>query len=82
MTKFEDRYPEGKMNDTDEGVLNIQMGFNKDGKFIIDFGKPVVWIGMTKEQAFQFGKRIMMQTVDTYVKLEVPDEESPDGNHT
>jgi hypothetical protein len=74
MTKFEDRYPEGMLNANDEGVLNIQMGFNKEGKFIIDFGKPVVWIGMTKEQAFEFGKRIMKLTVDNYVVIEVPDD--------
>jgi hypothetical protein len=75
MTKFEDSFPEGKLNEADEGVLNIRMGLTEDGRtFVIDFGKPVEWIGFTKEQAFQFGKRIMMQTVDSYVKVEVPEE--------
>jgi hypothetical protein len=74
MPKFEDRYPEGKLHSEDEGVLNIKMALTENGKFIIDFGKPVVWIGLTKEQAFHFARRIMMMTVDKYVKVEVPED--------
>jgi hypothetical protein len=74
MPKFEDRYPEGKLNPSDEGVLNITMGLNQEGKFIIEFGKPVHWLGMTREQGIEFGKRILRTCADSVVTVEIPDK--------
>lgn len=43
-------YPEGKLTKQDEGA--IQFGVSaKDGKVVLDFGKPVAWIGMNPQQA-------------------------------
>jgi len=52
------QYPRGKLKDDDEGVLPIRIG-ERDGTVIIDFGKEVSWIGMSKPEAIEFAKTIM-----------------------
>jgi hypothetical protein len=48
------KFPDGKLNDTDEG--EIQVGIAEvDGRVVMNFGKPIEWIGFTKEQAKQIG---------------------------
>ena len=74
MPKFEDKYPEGKLTPDNEGVLMIKMGLTKDGTFILDFGKPVPWIGMSREQAIVFARDIMRACVDKVIKIEIPDK--------
>jgi hypothetical protein len=44
------RFPEGKLNDSDEGEIRVAIGY-QEGKVIMDFGKPIAWIGFTPEQA-------------------------------
>lgn len=40
------RYPRGRLNETDEGEL--QMGVAVDqGTVILAFGKPIAWLGLT-----------------------------------
>lgn len=46
-------FPEGKLSEGDEGALNIAVGVKGD-KVVIDFGSPVVWIGMTSQDAAKF----------------------------
>lgn len=76
--KFEDRYPEGKLGAHDEGVLNIRMGIDpKSNNLIIDFGKEVIWIGMSKEQAINFAKMILKRCADHVVTMEIPDPDEP-----
>jgi hypothetical protein len=41
----EHRYPRGQLNPTDEGELRIAMAI-KGNTLVIDFGKPVAWIGL------------------------------------
>lgn len=51
-------FPEGQLNEHDEGELNIGMGI--EGKnLIVDFGKSIEWIGMSKQQALQFADFII-----------------------
>ena len=38
-------FPRGKMNGADEGELRLAI-FQKDGTVVIDFGKPIAWIGL------------------------------------
>lgn len=52
------KYPQGKLNDDDEGALLIAMAI-KDKTLIIDFGKPTHWIGLPKDQAIVFSKMIL-----------------------
>lgn len=44
------RFPLGQLTPEDEGEIAI--GFtHTNGKIVVDFGKPVAWIGFTAEQA-------------------------------
>ena len=45
-------FPEGKLNANDEGEIQIAVG-HSDGNVVIDFGKPVAWIGVGPDQADQ-----------------------------
>lgn len=47
-------FPEGKLNEDDEGEIAIAIMIINN-KIIIDFGKQIHWIGFTKEQAEQIG---------------------------
>jgi hypothetical protein len=53
-------FPHGKLDDTDEGGLNIAIGSEPDGKnVVIRFGKKVAWIALPQEQAVQFAMTIL-----------------------
>lgn len=52
------QYPRGKLNADDEGALNIAIG-ERDNTVIINFGKKVAWIGMSRPEAIEFAKTIM-----------------------
>lgn len=43
-------HPEGKLNEDDEGGLQFAVGRDK-GCVILDFGKPVSWLGMPPDLA-------------------------------
>lgn len=43
-------FPNGKLNENDEGGLQIGMRII-DGVFQIHFGAPVAWVGLRPEQA-------------------------------
>ena len=52
------RYPQGKLNDTDEGELT--MAITRDGDVIrIGFGKPVAWLAMSPEEAVGLAQLLM-----------------------
>jgi hypothetical protein len=44
------KFPQGKLTPTDEGEIKIAIG-SVDGKVVVDFGKPVAWIGFDPERA-------------------------------
>jgi len=50
-------YPRGKLNAADEGGLNIGIA-TVAGALIINFGKPVKWIGLDKATALQLADKI------------------------
>lgn len=54
------RFPLGKLSESDEGEL--QFGIAADpvkNKVVINFGKPVAWIGFTAEQAEQIAESLL-----------------------
>lgn len=52
-------FPNGKLNEEDEGELKLTVGIDPDSKnVIIDFGKPVAWLGMDAESALKFAEFI------------------------
>lgn len=52
------QYPRGKLNADDEGAIQIAIS-ELDNTVIMDFGKNVTWIGMSKPEALEFAKTIM-----------------------
>lgn len=46
------KFPEGHLNEDDEGEIQIAIGI-ENNKVVINFGKPIAWIGFTPEQADQ-----------------------------
>ena len=46
------KFPEGKLNVHDEGEFEFAVGHD-EGNVILDFGKPVVWLGMGPSLARQ-----------------------------
>lgn len=50
LTGATGNFPEGKLNEQDEGEIRITVG-HVDGKVVIDFGTPTTWIGFTPDQA-------------------------------
>jgi len=54
------RYPQGKLNEHDEGEIAFAIAADpKNKKVLIDFGKPVAFIGMDKSQAIQLGQMLI-----------------------
>lgn len=58
MSDQNDQFPRGKLCNDDEGALETRIGV-KDGTVIIDFGKPVVWIGLDHFNAVTLAKNIL-----------------------
>lgn len=51
-------FPRGKLNGDDEGGLAIGLAV-KDRTVIINFGKEVAWLGMSKPEAIALGSAII-----------------------
>lgn len=51
------KYPEGKISGRDEGEIAFAVGV-EDGKIVLNFGKPVAWVGFTPEQAMEIARMI------------------------
>ncbi len=52
------QHPEGRMTPADEGSIQFAIGV-KDGKVIVNFGTPVVWLGMGPEDAVQLAQNLI-----------------------
>lgn len=52
------RFPNGKLNNEDQGEIKIGVTISEE-KVILAFGKPVEWIGFTREQAIQIGQTLI-----------------------
>lgn len=62
------KFPDGKLNDDDEGELRLMIS-KKGDNVHIDFGKPVAWMAFTKEDAIALGLSLikhgrLVQTMD------------------
>jgi hypothetical protein len=45
-----DQYPQGKLTESDEGELDFSIAVH-EGRVILNWGKPVQWIGVAPSQA-------------------------------
>lgn len=55
------KFPDGKIDPNDEGEIKFGITILK-GNVIIEFGKPVRWFGMTKEQAKDLGEFLIKKS--------------------
>jgi len=51
-------FPEGKISEHDEGEIAFAIG-HRFGKVLIEFGKPVAWVGMTPQQAIALANALI-----------------------
>lgn len=53
------KFPRGKLTDEDEGEIKIGIAYDQDTETVIlDFGKPVTWIGFTRKQALDISRML------------------------
>jgi hypothetical protein len=53
-------FPQGKLNDHDEGGLKMAIGYDKtDGIVRVEFGKPVAWLGLPPPEARQLAALLL-----------------------
>jgi hypothetical protein len=55
------RFTHGRLNETDEGELQLAIG-EENGRVVMNFGKPVAWIGFTPEQAMEIALSLMQHS--------------------
>jgi hypothetical protein len=54
------RFPNGKLNERDEGELLMGVATDKDKHIVLlNFGKPISWIGLTPEIAIILGQTLI-----------------------
>ena len=52
------QYPEGKLREDDEGEIKFGITHHQ-GEVILDFGTPVIWLGMPPELARIVAKNLI-----------------------
>lgn len=53
-------FPDGKISNIDEGDLVFALSYNKKHKiFYLNFGKPVSWLAIPKDEALKFANVIL-----------------------
>lgn len=70
------RYPQGKLNDQDDGQLAVAIGHER-GNVVLNFYKPVKWIGMPPEQALGLAR--LLVTHAEAIRAGLPDAPTPPG---
>lgn len=58
MTDDKNKYPQGKLNEHDEGELAIRVGI-QNKKIVVDFGEPISWFGMDADMAAELGATLI-----------------------
>jgi hypothetical protein len=56
-------YPRGQLNAADEGALLIRIAV-QDRTIIVDFGKPVMWLGLDASTARALGEKLIARADD------------------
>jgi hypothetical protein len=59
------KYPQGKLNDDDEGELCIAVAADKAKQVVVvDFGKPVHWLAMPKANIIEFANILIAKAAE------------------
>lgn len=53
-----DRFPDGKMNEDDQGAMTTSVGVSNDDKVVIEFQHAVTWIAFPRDDALAFAEII------------------------
>ncbi len=65
-------FPQGVLNDDDQGALKIGIAFNKaDGLVHMDFGKPVAWTAFPPEHAVHLAKMLLRHAGAKKVEIQI-----------
>ena len=56
--KLQGEFPNGRMNDADEGALAMMVG-HENGMVVMQFASPTAWIGFTPEQAMDIAQMLI-----------------------
>lgn len=51
------KFPEGKLTKKDEGEYRFMMAVVKN-KVVMNFGKPIAWIAMDRDEAFRVARAL------------------------
>lgn len=52
--------PAGEVSADDEGAIQFNLG-TANGQVIVNFGKPVAWLGLSPHQAMTLGQALLVQ---------------------
>lgn len=52
-------FPDGKIDESDQGALVLSVTHDEEGKVFIEFPEPVLWAAFTAEQAMDVGKALV-----------------------
>ncbi len=59
----ESEYPEGKLNEGDEGAIALKIGIEK-GKIVIAYPEPIAWIAFSPMDAITFGEAVIAKAYE------------------
>lgn len=54
-------FPEGKLTENDAGEIKIEIGSDQ-GKVVVNFGKPIAWLGLDPKQARALAESLRKQS--------------------
>jgi hypothetical protein len=57
----------------DEGELTVAVTADPSGMIAIDFGKPVHWLAMSRQQAQEFALLILRRSAARVMQVDFPD---------
>lgn len=58
MRKLFGEFPDGKLNPDDAGALAMAVGV-ENNRVVLRFPKPVAWVGMTGDEAFELAQCLL-----------------------
>lgn len=74
-------YPHGKLSEDDEGGINVALSRHvaPDGTLMVrlDFGKPVAWLSLPRDQAIQFAM-VMLKHAALRGAIVIGDDDAED----
>lgn len=58
MRQLFGEFPDGKLNPDDAGAVAMAVGV-ENNRVVIRFPKPIAWVGMTGDEAFELGQLLL-----------------------